>query len=53
MTLQVASKEVKAAQNLILRDDLKYMQRVLRRLGYVKSDGMIDEKGKVVHLCDV
>ena len=38
---------MKAAQSLILKDELKHMQRVLRRLGYVDAQGVITIKGKV------
>ena len=44
---QVAKQGVKAAQSLILKDELKHMQRVLRRLGYVDAQGVITIKGKV------
>ena len=44
---QVAKLGVKAAQSLILKDELKHMQRVLRRLGYVDAQGVITIKGKV------
>ena len=43
----MAKRELKAAQQLVLQDDLKHMQRVLRRLGYVDSQGVITVKGKV------
>ena len=37
---------MKAAQSLILKDELKHMQRVLRRMGYVDPQGVITVKGK-------
>ena len=46
ITKQAARKEVKAAQSLILKDELKRMQRVLRRMGYVDPQGVITVKGK-------
>ena len=42
---RLASKEVKAAGSLIMRDELKGRQRVLRRLSYVDRDGLITVKG--------
>ncbi|GAX80204.1 hypothetical protein CEUSTIGMA_g7642.t1 [Chlamydomonas eustigma] len=44
---KAARRDVKAAESLILKDDLKHMQRVLRRLAYVDSQGVITIKGKV------
>ena len=43
---RLARKEVKAAQNLILQSELKARRRVLRRLGYVDSDGVVTVKGR-------
>lgn len=34
-----------------MRDTMKKMQRVLKRLGHVKADGVIDTKGRVA--CEV
>ncbi|KAL3145466.1 hypothetical protein ABBQ32_003293 [Trebouxia sp. C0010 RCD-2024] len=44
--VRLARKEVKAAQNLILQAELKARRRVLRRLGYVDSDGVVTVKGR-------
>ncbi|DBA84763.1 hypothetical protein WJX77_001199 [Trebouxia sp. C0004] len=44
--VRLAKKEVKAAQNLILQAELKARRRVLRRLGYVDSDGVVTVKGR-------
>ena len=44
--VRLARKEVKAAQNLILQSELKARRRVLRRLGYVDSDGVVTVKGR-------
>lgn len=43
---RAARKEVKAAQNLILQSELKARRRVLRRLGYVDSNGIVTMKGR-------
>jgi len=45
--VQAAKREVKAARSLILKDDLKARQRVLRRLNYVNSEGVVTVKGQV------
>jgi len=44
-------KEVKAAQAVLMKDELKGMRRVLRRLGHVSDDGVIQNKGRVA--CEV
>ena len=44
--VRLARKEVKAAQNLILQAELKARRRVLRRLGYVDSEGVVTVKGR-------
>lgn len=43
---RLARKEAKAAQSLILQSELKARRRVLRRLGYVDSDGVVTLKGR-------
>jgi len=44
-------KEIKAkirsTDNIILQDNLKAMKRVLRRLGYLTKDNVVDVKGRV------
>lgn len=45
--VKLAKKEVKSAQNLILIDELKARQRVLRRLGYVDDEELVTMKGRV------
>eukprot|EP00983_Pelagomonas_calceolata_P079449 1154670-Pelagomonas_calceolata.AAC.1 len=48
----IASKrEAKAAAGLILREELRARQRVLRRLGYVTSEGVVTLKGRGVRFC--
>ena len=42
----MARKEVKAAQNLILQQELKARRRVLRKLGFVDSNGIVTMKGR-------
>jgi len=44
-------KAAKAASAPILRDTMRRMQRVLKRLGHVTSGGVIDTKGRVA--CEV
>ena len=44
--VRLARKEVKSAQNLILQAELKARRRVLRRLGYVDSEGVVTVKGR-------
>ena len=43
----VLRREAKAAQSLVMRDELKARRRVLRRLGYLTSDGLVTAKGAV------
>ncbi|GIL48638.1 hypothetical protein Vafri_5094 [Volvox africanus] len=42
-----ARREVKAATSLILKDELKARQRVLRRLSYVDGEGVVTVKGRL------
>jgi len=48
--------ELKSAhQDLVLKQNLKYMKRVLRRLGFTTNTGVIDLKGRVaceISTCD-
>ena len=44
---KVAKREAKAASGLILRDDLKNRRRVLRRMGHVSEDDVVQMKGRV------
>ena len=46
---QVASseKELKAAHGLVMKEDLKHMLRVLRRLNYLNEQGIVTIKGRV------
>jgi len=41
----VLRREAKAAQTLVLREELKARRRVLRRLGYLTSGGLVTAKG--------
>mmetsp|Transcript_5957 Transcript_5957/g.15823 ORF Transcript_5957/g.15823 Transcript_5957/m.15823 type:complete len:1086 (-) Transcript_5957:281-3538(-) len=45
--MQASKREAKAAAGLILREELRARQRVLRRLGYVTSEGVVTLKGRV------
>ncbi len=49
--IKTVKKDLKIAQGLILRDELKKMKRVLRRLGFVNEDGVVEVKGRVA--CEV
>ena len=49
MQVSIAKREAKVAQSLILKDELKSRQRVLRRLNYVDAEGVVTVKGKVGH----
>ncbi|KAG2452954.1 hypothetical protein HYH02_002291 [Chlamydomonas schloesseri] len=42
-----ARREAKAATSLILKDELKGRQRVLRRLAYVDGEGVVSVKGRL------
>lgn len=44
-------KQVKNGENVVLRNELKCMKRVLRRLGYTNSDDIIETKGRVA--CEI
>lgn len=44
---RAARKELKAAQGLVLHEDLKARMRVLRRLGYIDAEGLVTAKGRV------
>lgn len=42
---------ITACRALVMRDDLKKMKRVLRRLGYVDADNVLQAKGRVA--CEI
>lgn len=44
---KIAKREVKAASGMILRDELRYRQRVLRRLNHLSEEGVVMTKGRV------
>jgi len=44
---QASKREAKAAAGLILKEELRARQRVLRRLGYATSEGVVTLKGRV------
>eukprot|EP00177_Eucheuma_denticulatum_P007943 GFKZ01014460.1.p1 GENE.GFKZ01014460.1~~GFKZ01014460.1.p1 ORF type:complete len:1142 (-),score=197.75 GFKZ01014460.1:107-3121(-) len=44
-------KELKVARGIILKEELKRMKRVLRRLGFTNSEGVVEVKGRVA--CEV
>ncbi|KAF5830217.1 NUC185 domain-containing protein [Dunaliella salina] len=45
--MQASKREAKAAAGLILREELRARQRVLRRLGYVTPEGVVTLKGRL------
>lgn len=44
-------KELKIARGIILKEELKRMKRVLRRLGFTNNDGVVEVKGRVA--CEI
>ena len=44
--VRLAEAEVKAAKKVILRDELKARMRILKRLEYIDSEGLITVKGR-------
>jgi len=44
-------KQIKDGENIILKEELKCMKRVLRRLGYTNAENVIETKGRVA--CEV
>lgn len=49
--IKLLKKKVKESDDVILKQDLKAMKRVLRRLGYINSDDIIELKGRVA--CEI
>ena len=48
---KIAKRSLKAAQGMIHKDDLRHMQRVLRRLNHTNEDGVVAMKGQVA--CEI
>jgi len=44
-------KQIKNSGDVVLKDDLKAMKRVLRRLGFTNSDDVVEVKGRVA--CEI
>ena len=44
--MRAAKRGIKAAQGLVLVDDLKARRKVLRRLGFVDSEGVVTLKAR-------
>jgi ATP-dependent RNA helicase DOB1 len=44
--VRAARKDVKTATGLILQEDLRSRRRVLKRLGFVDSEGLVTKKGR-------
>lgn len=49
--VKVAKKELKFAEGIILRDELRRMKRVLKRLGFTNDAGVVEVKGRVA--CEI
>jgi ATP-dependent RNA helicase DOB1 len=49
--VKVLRKQIKASQGIVLKDQLKSMKRVLRRLGLTNKDNIIELKGRVA--CEI
>lgn len=49
--IKQVKKDLKMAKGLILKEELKRMKRVLRRLGFTNSEGVVEVKGRVA--CEV
>eukprot|EP00250_Pteridium_aquilinum_P006887 c16713_g1_i1 orf=90-3122(+) len=49
--IRAARQDVRAATNLVFKDELKYRRRVLRRLGYATADDVVELKGKIA--CEI
>lgn len=47
-SIRDTEKELKVTKGLILRDELKARERVLRRLGFVDRDGVVTIKGRAM-----
>ena len=43
--------EIKETESVLMKDELKGMRRVLRRLGHISEEGVIQNKGRVA--CEV
>ncbi|CAM9104113.1 unnamed protein product [Choristocarpus tenellus] len=53
--VKLLRKEVKGVQHMVMRDEMRRMKRVLRRLGHCDGDGVIQLKGRVaceINTCD-
>lgn len=49
--IRLLRKEAKASQTLVMRDQLRRMRKVLKRLGHTNNEQVIDVKGRVA--CEV
>ena len=53
--MELLQQQIDESGQMILADDLKRMKRVMRRLGWISRDEIIEVKGKVaceVSACD-
>jgi hypothetical protein len=46
-SLQVARREVREGEGMIMKDELTARMRVLRRLRYLDDEGLVTQKGHV------
>eukprot|EP00300_Choanocystis_sp_HF-7_P014133 c18578_g1_i2.p1 GENE.c18578_g1_i2~~c18578_g1_i2.p1 ORF type:complete len:1024 (+),score=274.98 c18578_g1_i2:41-3073(+) len=49
--MKLVSRQIKASSELCLKDELKCMRRLLRRLGHTNSDNVIQMKGRIA--CEI
>lgn len=49
--IKVVERQIRQSSELCLKDELKCMRRLLRRLGYTNSDNVIQMKGRVA--CEI
>lgn len=47
IALKKAKRDAKEAAGMIMRNDLKQMRRVLKRLGHTSAEGVVQTKGRV------
>merc|ERR1711974_328547 len=49
--IKLLRKQIKSSEGIVLKDQLKCMKRVLRRLGLTNKDNIIEVKGRVA--CEI
>ena len=48
---RVLREEARACQTIVMKDDLKKMKKVMKRLGHIDADGVIQTKGRTA--CEI